>query len=235
MKENGQKNMQQVWMMIEIDEIYQENYQIRMLRDNNVPGLLKVRGQGKNEKSLYRYDIRGKLPMEEGKEKKWNYEELREFIKQLVAVLYELNEYLLDINCLSLEPSRIYKKEEKYFFCYCPGFQKNIRDEFHTLAEYFVRETNYEDMQAVAFAAALHRASLDEQCDLEQIFDKLLKQKTKTPKEEVENKKEMVYSLEEDKILDDWAEEQETAGSFLREKKTVWDFVTERFQVGGKK
>ena len=236
MKEELKRNMHQVWMMIEVDEIYREDYQMRMLKDNHIPGLLSVRGQGKEEKSLYRYDVRGKNPIEKtDAQNKWSAQELQEFIRQLVAVLYELNEYLLDINCLSLEPSRIYCKEDKFYFCYCPAFKGNIREEFHSLAEYFVRETDYEDKAAVKFASDLHRASLEDTCDIEQLFEQLLK---KEPEPEILPEKVSEppanYMQEEDRIIDEWADEQENYPHFIRERKTVWDFVSERFRTGTK-
>ena len=236
MKEEVKRNMHQVWMMIEVDEIYREDYQMKMLKENNISGLLKVRGQGKEEKSLYRYDVRGKTSIEKSDvQKKWCMEELQEFIRQLVAVLYEINEYLLDINCISLEPAHIYQKDRQFYFCYCPAFKGNIREEFHALAEYFVRETDYEDKAAVRFASDLHRASLEDTYDIEQLFEQLLKQK---PEPEIFPEKvsepPVNYLQEEEQILDEWADEQEERPHFIRERKTVWDFVSERFRNGTK-
>lgn len=223
-------------MIIEVDEIYQEDYQMKMLKDNHIPGLLKVRGQGKEDKSLYRYDVRGKSPMTgtEG-HKKWSVEDLQEFIRQLVEVLYEINEYLLDIDCLSLDPAHIYRRGERFYFCYCPAIKGNVREEFHSLAEYFVRETDYEDKAAVRFASDLHRASLEDTCDIEQIFEQIMK-KEPEPEPYIEKVCEppVSYAAEEEQILTDWAERQGNQNYLVRERKSVWDFVSQKLQSGRK-
>ena len=60
MKETFERDLHHSWMILEIDHVYAEDYQMRMLLDNQIPELLEIRGQGENEKSRYRYKITGK-------------------------------------------------------------------------------------------------------------------------------------------------------------------------------
>ena len=56
---------------------YKEDYQMRMLMENAIPGLLSVRGQGKDDKSQYRYEISGKIPVKaKGEKEHWKFADL---------------------------------------------------------------------------------------------------------------------------------------------------------------
>ena len=60
MREEYERDLHHAWMILETDELYKEDYQMRMLMENAIPGLLSVRGQGKDDKSQYRYEISGR-------------------------------------------------------------------------------------------------------------------------------------------------------------------------------
>ena len=44
----------------------------------------------------------------------------------------------------------------------------------------------------------------------------------------------MSYELEDDRILDDWAGEQNLKNHVLRERPNVWKFVSSKFPKNGK-
>ena len=46
MREEYERDLHHAWMILETDELYKEDYQMRMLMENAIPGLLSVRGQG---------------------------------------------------------------------------------------------------------------------------------------------------------------------------------------------
>ena len=45
MREEYERDLHHAWMILETDELYKEDYQMRMLMENAIPGLLSVRGQ----------------------------------------------------------------------------------------------------------------------------------------------------------------------------------------------
>ena len=50
---------------------------MRMLMENAIPGLLSVRGQGKDDKSQYRYEISGKISVKaKGEKENWKFADL---------------------------------------------------------------------------------------------------------------------------------------------------------------
>ena len=113
MREEYERDLHHAWMILETDELYKEDYQIRMLMENAIPGLLSVRGQGKDDKSQYRYEISGKISVKaKGEKEHWKFADLEKFMRQFIQVLYAVKNYLLDVSCLSLDPGHIYVSDE---------------------------------------------------------------------------------------------------------------------------
>lgn len=231
MKTDYEKTMHHVWMMLEVDRIYEEDYQMRMLSDNRIMGLLEVRGQGTNEKSTYRYEITNKTAIKElWRTETWGYEELERFVRQLIQTLYELGNYLLDLNSLSLNPEHIYRTESCYYFCYIPGERGDFWRAFHVLMEEFVRVMDYSDKEGIYLAYELHKASMEESYDMEQVLEEILEKKELEMERVSPKKKRVVYDAAEEEVLDDWAGEQEVRGNAVRERQSVWGFVSKKMR-----
>ena len=203
MREEYERDLHHAWMILETDELYKEDYQMRMLMENAIPGLLSVRGQGKDDKSQYRYEISGKISVKaKGEKEHWKFADLENFMRQFIQVLYAVKNYLLNVNCLSLDPGHIYVSDEIYYFCYCPGLEGNILEKFHELTEYFVRETDYEQKEAVYLAYELHKASMEENYNIEYALERILEKK-ENEMESIQPEKKAGYDLQEELILDD--------------------------------
>ena len=229
MKESFERDLNHAWMLLEVDQIYQEDYQMRMLMENDVPGLLTVCGQGQNENSRYRYEISGKVSMKvRGEREAWKAQEIENFMKQFVQMLYEVENYLLDVNCLSLDPAHIYMENDTYYFCYCPALGDDIRGKFHVLTEYFVRQVDYEDKEAIYLSYELHKASMEENYNVEQVLEGIWARKEKEMEHLKPEKKDGTYNLKEEILLDDWVSEQELKGNVVRDRMSVWGFVSQR-------
>ena len=69
MKTEVKRNLDKTYLLIEEAGIYEEDYQMHMLRENKIPGLLEVRGRGAGENSQYYYDISCKVSMKTKYEK----------------------------------------------------------------------------------------------------------------------------------------------------------------------
>lgn len=236
MREEYERDLHHAWMILETENLYKEDYQIRMLAENVIPGLLMMKAQGKDDRSQYRYEISGKLSVQaKGEKEKWKFESLENFMRQFIQVLYVLRNYLLDVNCLSLEPAHIYLDKNTYYFCYCPGLEGDILEKFHVLTEYFVRETDYEDKEAVYLAYELHKASMEENYNIEYALEKILERKEKEMENIKTEREKDTYDLQEEMILDDWIAEQELKGQVARDRQSVWGFVSQRMQKRRKK
>ena len=98
------------------------------------------------------------------------------------------------------------------------------------MTEYFVRETDYEDKEAIYFAYELHKSSMEENYNIENVLEQIIERK----EEELNRvkKKEISYELEEDKILDNWMDEQNFKGEVVRERMGVWQYVSRKLRKG---
>ena len=231
MKEEYERSLHHSWLILELDRIYEENYQMRMLTDNNIAGLLDVCGQGSEDKSRYRYEIGGKMSVKDmWNKEKWGFKKLEDFLRQLIQILYELNNYLLDVNNLSLRPEHIFESGGKYHFCYVPNANGDVWKGFHLLMEEIVRVIDYEDKEGIYLAYELHKASMEESYDIEQALEKILEKKDAEMERVKPKKRKVVYDLEEEQILDNWASEKKLEGKVVRDRDTVWGFVSKKIR-----
>ena len=119
MKTEVKRNLDKTYLLIEEAGIYEEDYQMHMLRENKIPGLLEVRGRGAGENSQYYYDISCKVSMKTKYEKiPIGYEELKTFLYQLLTVMKEMKKYFLSENKVILNPEFIYYEKGVFFFLF---------------------------------------------------------------------------------------------------------------------
>ena len=92
---------------------------------------------------------------------------------------------MLHPGCLLLEPEYVFCRKQKYFFCYLPGGKQELCESFHRMTEYFVEKLDYEDEKGITLAYELHKATLEENYDLDAIM-----QEYRTECEEAEEEDE---------------------------------------------
>lgn len=159
-------------LMLQSEDPYEENYQLKMIRENPIPGLLKVTACHKDSYGQYLYSISGLTTLEKKFEKTpCHKEDIQKFLSQLMELIEQLNNYLLDLNYIILDPKYIFVKEEKYFFCYYPKLNKEIIEGFHELSEYWIKVIDYEDYGSVAYACGIHKKTMEECYDLENLIE----------------------------------------------------------------
>lgn len=204
---------------IEEKTLYQEDYQMRMLKVNAPEGLLRVRGRGMNNHSYYDYDVSGKVSMKAMYERaKLQEADLRQFLTDFQAVLREAETYLLDIHRILLRPEYIFYEEDRFYFCYYPPASQDLWEEFHLLTEYFVKQADYQNKEALRMVFLLHKGTMEENYSIEKLMKECFHVEEKVEKEE---KKEIRYDTREH----DWITEQEMGSSILRETDSMWEPV----------
>ncbi len=202
---------------IEEEDIYQEDYQMRMLCENRIEGLLAVRGRGADGKSYYDYDVSGKISMKAMYEKsELNGEDICSFLERLLLVIEETRKHLLDIHRIIVNPEYIYYEAGKYYFCYYPPGRDNLWTSFHTLTEYFVKRADYKDPDCVQMIFLLHKETMEENYSLEKLAKQCLRQKKGNEEEN------MPCLSEYDREEHDWIAEQEMGGCIMEETENLW-------------
>ena len=216
---------------IEEKEVYHEDYQMRMLQVNHVEGLLEIKGRGADGKSYYDYNVSGKVSLGVLYERNViSGNDIRNFLRGLLAVVGETKRYLLDINRILLKPEYIYYESGEYYFCYYPPGKENLWDEFHTLTEYFVKRADYKDQECVQMVFFLHKETMEENYSLGKVARHCLKEggeekeaeKTAPGSGALEDNYVDEDIYEYDKTEHDWIAEQETGSLIMEETENMW-------------
>ena len=87
---------------------YEEDYQMRMLENNEIPRVMKVTGSGRNGESRYTFYTGGGISMEKKYEKEMmERDSIMNFTGQFMNVVESIKEHMLNPENLYLEPSCI--------------------------------------------------------------------------------------------------------------------------------
>lgn len=223
---------------------------MKMLTNNQIPGLLLVKGRGVNGRSRYEYEIQGKHSLEFLTQKgPVTYEMIIAIIGDLLAVMEEMRDYLLSPNQLLLDPRSIFMQGGRYYFCYYPSNVKGISESFHELTEFFVRETDYQDRSGIYISYALHKMTIQENYQICQVIEEILVHQKEDSnlgdQDEGEYQEEYYEYGEEDEQeeseedscenhYDDWGLEDRPIGDVIREKVGGWGLIKNLFSHGFK-
>lgn len=159
--------LSKVWLHIYTQEEYKEDYQMPMLRRNRIPGILMIEGCEEEGMGRYTYDVSGFVSMKTLYEKKRiKKRDIEGVVRDLLRTVESLQQYMLNPDCVLLQPEYIFRKEKKWYFCYLPGYKGALSVSFHELSEYFVKMLDYKDTEGVFLAYEIHKATLQEHYDL---------------------------------------------------------------------
>lgn len=180
-----EKDWNQSCLYIEVPVPYEEDYEIRMIRNNHIPGLLKVTGIGSEGKSRYAYHTGGYISLAKKFEKETvDRDMIMEFTCQFIQTVNAVRDYILDPDGILLAPEYIYVKEGRYKFCYLPMSYRCLKNSFHEMTEFFVKKLDYRDTEGIFLAYILHRSTLQEEYDLRAILDEYISEEKKRREEQ---------------------------------------------------
>ncbi len=214
MKTYIKENLKRTYLVLVGEEKEEEDYQILMLKENEIPGILKTDIRYVDNQSYYYYDISGKVSLKMVYEKdQLSYTEMKNIVWGLLATIQNLKKYMLDENRILLDPELIFTDKEKYFFCYYPPCEQEAKEEFHKLTEFFVKEVNYDDEEGVRFAYMFHKSTMEENYSIEEIMKTFPEEEEKPPLEET-----LDVTFVECQDVEEESEEQEK-----REMRDFWE------------
>lgn len=117
-----EKDWNQPCVHIDVPVPYEEDYQMKMLRYNEIDGLLRVSGIGREEESRYTYQTRGGISLEKKYENKnIEKETITAFIEQFMGVVDAVRNHMLDPDCLLLEARICVCERRKIWVLLSPG------------------------------------------------------------------------------------------------------------------
>ena len=223
MKAKYEKELNKVKLCIETNLFYEEDYQMKMIRQNEITGLAKVECQHINGESIFKYDVSNLISLR----KKYEMMELRcddiyQIVEVLIEVVEEVQGYFLNPDRLVLDPSLIYWNKEKWSFLYLPVKKSNINKAFHELTEYFVKTLDYKEMEGIQLASFLHKETLQDNFNLKDIFDRYEETyKRKKEREEMIEEEDEEGKEGEELIENFLTDEEETIGINIENYQTV--------------
>lgn len=143
----------------EITEETAGEYRYQMVLHNQISGLLPCTERyPEGERSLY-FDISSKQSLEQFYEgRKLNMRECTHLLETMVQSLKETASYLLDENCLSMDPEQIFTdaREEEILYLFCPFHQEQ---NYGRMADFLLAHVDHKDEQAVDLAYRFYQES----------------------------------------------------------------------------
>lgn len=165
-------------------EIDTASYQVRMLAGNVLPSILKCRIQRLDGEMMFYYEITSRQSIASlYEEKKFKMEDLQLIFGGFVQALEEMGEYLLNPGQLVIDPDHVFMDVERkrLFFCYFPGYEKEVQEQFRAFTEYILPKLDHEDGRAVMLGYGVYRSALEDGFHLEHIKKELYQVREEIP------------------------------------------------------
>lgn len=202
------------------DEGTNDPYGMKMICDNSIRGLLPISLRTFNgEKELY-YDISSKQSLRILYEKReFSRDDLRKLFLGMQTAIGGLEEYLLDMECLIIDPDYIYinAADESISLLYYPFEEEDFEKTVYEFADYILEKVCNEDEQAVMYAYGFYRYVKEEQGDLKEAIRRILEDKSR------ETECEEFIAAQENPPEDVGFYPDEDEMNFYEEKETVRD------------
>ena len=213
-----------------------EEYTVRMLTENRIPGFLSFREKQVDGERWFYYDVTSRQPLGRILEhRNLRGKELERLAADLLFSLKQTERYLLDEKSMDLTPEMIYVDPDSFqcSFCLVPGGRWDFSQGFRELSQYLLDHVDHRDGEAVVLAFAIFRESRKENFGLEEIGKCLEKARAESEagkngeaeeKEVSRNRTGGQTGTEEEKRQDPWKMDTENgergSGEWMKERKT---------------
>lgn len=228
-----------------------EDYRIRMLLENQIPGLLPVTHHRQNGENCFYYEINSLQSMSQMYEKEEiDAEALEILLHGCVRVFEKLEEYLLDGSQILLQPEYIYihPDTKEPFFTYYPACDTNVidvRQAFVSFVDYLLARLDHTQEDTVMLGYQVYRYTKNPNFVLSEITKILSEhaQKTAYKKSSNKNRTERRGNINDynsvsrlqmngDRIYETTADQKSKDGYEDRNKDkyeddSIWELVTE--------
>lgn len=225
------KELNKTWLILEGEEpVPTENYQTRMLMGNMIPSILKVRLQQLDGRSRLCFDITSRQSLEEVcQDEVIGAGQIRMILESCLRAAEEMQEYLLDIDQLIIEPEYIFTAagEKRLYFCCFPDEKKDFRLQLTYLMEYLLPRLDHADPEAVSVGYHAYRSMMEDRFSMEAMRKSLFADtgKRKAGVKKTENNADHAVEFrkeEERKEEEDLFSEEETKNRGIAGALPVW-------------
>ena len=157
-----QKDFTTEYMIITVssEESKNNHYDIQVIQNNTIEGLLKLQVRDVNQEMQYFYDIKGYISMAELQEReKYTGDIIVKLMMDLNCCMAMLDEYLLDKDALYLDEHFIYYRTQtqRCAFTYIPGHCQPVKEQMKTLISWMMKHIDYGRKADVNLVYELYR------------------------------------------------------------------------------
>lgn len=226
MKESYKRDSHHSYLILETEDSFQENeYTIKMITYNQIPGLLKCEIRRVNGSLSLYYDITSKQPAARLFDRhEIGYDDIKQILRGIKRGLEGASGYLLDENHFLLDPDHFYMDGQsgEVSLCYVPGRKGDFHKEFQCLAEYILRKLDHGEQDAVILGYEVYRLAMEENGNIDQVLQLAYQERSGLWAEEKEKTicKEKRKQNAKEEQESDW--EKQTQRNQRRESQKRW-------------
>ena len=165
------------YISIEKPAGYEDDYQMAMIMENDIKGLLKIEERMIDGKEYLYYDISSLQPIQRMYEHKGlSSDEIKNTVRNMIKALKEADDHMLDITNIVLSPLYIYTDpdDRNIYMMFYPYNTGSGSNEMTELAEFFLERIERSDADAAVFAYKFYQTVRKDNyvlADLEAIVD----------------------------------------------------------------
>lgn len=199
-----QRELKHNYLILQPEEMEEDFYELHMLEENRIEGLLKMHVKHLETGCLYYYEITSRQPLSRLLENRgMKGEELKQLILGIGNIIERMEVFLLKEENIWLTPDHIYIEPEGYevYLCLVPGMKNDFPQSVKQLLQYLLGKLDHKDREGVVLAYGLFQESQKENYGIKD----LLKVIGSAGEKEKEEKREKP-GLEEEK---QWEEKEE--------------------------
>ncbi len=140
------------------------DYYEKMVRFNDIPGVLKYRKDINDGIPRFVYDAGGKRPISlEYEDKKPGYVELKNLLYDIMDSIEESRDYLIKEEDFVINDECIFVDDSGKAYIVClPEYNKPLKSQLSTLFEFFMDRIDYKDKAAVVALYDIYRKSKEQ-------------------------------------------------------------------------
>lgn len=177
MEVSYRRKLHKSYMCIKSQEPVLREYELQMLKGQDIPGLLPMECMFVDGVQNYFYEISGKQQIGDFLSgRKLDYEMLQRILLAVQRLCRTLAEYLLREEGVQLEPEFIYVNLEdgSLYFAYLPFLTESLPEAFERCMEQFLRKIDHQEKAAVELGYSAYQACTRENVSIQQILQAAL-------------------------------------------------------------
>lgn len=186
------------YLVIDDTSVVPDSYEVNMIHNNDIEGLLPFEFRSLNEARMIYYRINGYMQLTEliqGEILALEY--LTDMFLSLIKLIYEIQMYILKPDNLIINTKNVYYNmiERRFGFIYCPNNEVDIRKQLKMLMEECIKYVNHRDHLAVDIAYGIYDIVSKANYDIKEIENHIGACR-KSVQEQNKEKKESCVSTE---------------------------------------